>query len=86
MGNCGCGSDGKPILLIFDCISFGTHEIYTMDGLKLKKAVEELSKRIRVPLSKITEVLYKYDPLNISKKIKDLNLPSGAVLSVKFAY
>ena len=36
MGNCG-RDDGKPILLVFDCLSYGTHEITTMDGLKLKK-------------------------------------------------
>ena len=55
-----------------------------MDGLKLKRVLEELSRRIRVPTSRIGDVLYKYEPLNKSSKIKDLNLPNRAVLLVKF--
>ena len=77
-----CGDDGKPILLVFDCVD-GVHEIYTMDGVKLKKPIEELARIKRIPLSKIAEVSYKYEPLNKNKKIRDLDLPSGAVLSVK---
>ena len=84
MGNCG-KDEGKPILLVFDCISFGKHEITTMDGLKLKRVLEELSRRIGIPQSKIKEILYKYEPLDKHKTIKDLNLPPGAVLTVKFS-
>ena len=82
MGNCGC-DEGKPILLVFDCLSFGTHEITTMDGLRLKKVLGELSRRIRVPESRIGDVLYKYSPLDKSSKIKDLHIPTGSVLNVK---
>ena len=84
MGNCG-SDDGRPIILVFDCISLGTHEISTMDGLKLKKPIEELARRLNVPTYYIKDVLYKYNTLDKSAKIKDLNLPDGAVLSVKFS-
>ena len=83
MGSCS-SDEGKPILLVFDCISLGKHEISTMDGLKLKKVLEELSRRIRVPQSYIDEVLYKYEPLNKHQKIRDLDLQNGSVLLVKF--
>ena len=82
MGNCG-RDDGKPILLVFDCLSYGTHEITTMDGLKLKKPLEELSRRIGIPENKIGDVKYKYATLDKLSKIRKLNLPTGAVLSVK---
>ena len=81
MGN--CGDEGKPILLVFDCMSFGTHEIFTKDGVKLKKPLEELSRRIRLPQSRIGGVLYNYELLNKNRKIRELNLPTGAVLTVK---
>ena len=84
MGNCG-SDEGKPILLVFDCISFGTHEIKTMDGLKLKNVVDELAKRINVPSRYIGDILYKYDTLDKYKKIRDLNIPYGAILIVKFS-
>ena len=80
-----CGSEGDPIFLTFDCISYGTHGIYTKDGIQLKKVLEDLSKRIRVPRRKIFNVLYNYESLNTNSKIKDLNLPQGAVLLVKIA-
>ena len=84
MGNCG-SDDGRPIVLVFDCISLGTHEISTMDGLKLKKAVDELARRLNVPSYYIKDVLYKYTLLDKYSKIRDLNLPDGAVLNVKFS-
>ena len=83
MGN--CGDEGKPILLVFDCMSFGTHEIVAKDGEKLKKPLEELSRRIRLPQSKIGGVLYNYELLNRNRKIRELNLPTGAVLTVKIS-
>ena len=82
MGNCG-GDDGKPILLVFDVLGYGTHEISTMDGLKLKTVLEELARRIRVRPSRIGDVQYRYGMLDRSKKIKDLNIPNGGVISVK---
>ena len=80
-----CGLNGDPIYLTFDCISYGTHGIYTKDGISLEKVIEILCKIIRVPRRKITSVLYNYEVLNTNNKIKDLNLPDGAVLSVKIA-
>ena len=80
-----CGDEGKPILLVFDCMSYGTHEIVTKDGVKLKQPLEELSRRIRVRQSRIGDVLYKYEPLNKHRKIRELNLPTGAVITVKIA-
>ncbi len=82
MGNCG-SDDGKPILLSFDVIGYGTHEISTMDGLKLKSVLEELARRVRVRPSRIGDVLYKYEQLDRHRKIKDLNIPNRAVITVK---
>ena len=82
MGNCG-EDEGRPILLIFDCNTYGTHEISTMDGLKLKIVLEELCRRIRIPTSNIKDVLYKNNSLSKQTKIRNLNLPAGAVLTVK---
>ena len=80
MGN----ESGTPIMLVFDCISLGTHEIQTTDGTKLKKVVERLSKRINTPMSQIKNVQYNYSPLPLNSKISELGLKSGAVLQVKF--
>ena len=80
-----CGFDGDPIYLTFDCVSYGTHGINTKDGIQLRKVLEILSKRIRVPRRKISNVLYNYETLNTDSKIKDLNLPQGSVLLVKIA-
>ena len=80
-----CGFEGDPIYLTFDCRSYGTHGINTKDGIQLRKVIEELSKRIRVPRRKISSVLYNYEALNTDRKIKDLKLPPGAVLLVKIA-
>ncbi len=79
------GNDiGNPIMLVFDCISLGTHEIQTGDEVKLKNVLKRLSKIINTPVSKIANVLYNYSPLDKNQKIKDLGLPSGAVIQVKF--
>ena len=83
MGNCG-SDEGNPTILTFDCISLGKHEINTMDGLKLKNALDELSRRLNIPAYKIGDVVYKYTVLDKYKKIRDLNLPPDAVLIVKF--
>ena len=82
MGNCG-GDEGRPIFLIFNCNPYGTHEISTMDGLKLKQVLEELCRRIRKSTSNIKDVVYKDKSLNKYTKIRDLNLPNEAVLTVK---
>ena len=73
--------EGKPIVLVFDCISYGKHEINCMDGLTLKKVLGELSRRIRLPQSKIVDVQYRYESLNKAKKIRELNLPLGGSIS-----
>ena len=79
------GSDhGNPIMLVFDCISLGKHEIQTYDGYKLKTVLKTLSKRINTPVSKIASVNYNYSPLNNNSTISQLGLNSGAVLQVKF--
>ena len=83
MGVCAY-EEGEPIILVFDCISFGKHEIKTCDGVKLKRALDILSKRINIPSSKIKTVLYQYTELNKNTLIKYLGLSSGAVLTVKF--
>ena len=80
MGN----DEGNPIVLVFDCISLGTHEIQTGDEVKLKDVLKRLSKIINTPVSKIDKVLYNYSPLDKNQKIKDLGIPSGGVLQVKF--
>ena len=81
MGN---SNKENPILLVFDCISLGTHEIQTTDQVKLKKVLERLSKRINTPLSKIGDVKYNYSPLDKNRKISELGLRSGAVIQVNF--
>ena len=81
MGN---SDDGEPIVLVFDCISLGTHEIQTTDGTKLKKVVKRLSKRINTPMSQIKNVQYSYNPLDQNRTIRELGLKSGSVLQVKF--
>ena len=81
MGN---SDNGNPILLVFDCISLGTHEIQTTDGVKLKNVLKRLSKRINTPISKIGDVKYNYSPLNKNEKIYELGLKSGAVIQVNF--
>ena len=83
MGVC-CVEEGEPTTLVFDCISFGKHEIEINDGLKLKNALGLLSKRINVSTSRMSEVYYDYNNLDKNKKIKELNLPPGSVLMVKF--
>ncbi len=81
MGN---SDNGNPILLVFDCISLGTHEIQTTDGVKLKNVLKRLSKRVNTPISKIGDVKYNYSPLNKNAKIYELGLKSGAVIQVNF--
>ena len=83
MGNCGAAEEGKPTLLMFDCVSYGTHKIKTMNNSKLIKSIEELSRRINVPTNNIGEVLYQYKNLDKQKTIKELNIPYGAVLIAK---
>ena len=84
MGVC-CGDTEVPFLLVFDCISYGVHEINAMDGMRLQTVIEELCRRIRVPLSKISQVLYNYEILDWNAKIRHLGVPNGGVLLVKFA-
>ena len=81
MGIC---NEGNSILLIFDCIGKGRHEINTFDGLTLNTVLKRLSKRINTPVSEIGNILYNYDVIDKSRTIRELNLPSGAVISVKF--
>ena len=82
MGVCAF-DEGYPITLVFDCISLGIHEIKTKDGLRLKRILENLSKIIQIPTSKIGNVLYLYEALDKNKTIKELGLASGSVLIVK---
>ena len=82
MGVCAY-NEGNPITLVFDCISFGTHEIETKDLVRLKRVLKELSKIIKIPTSKIKNVLYQYQILDKRRTIKEMGLPSGAVLMVK---
>ena len=82
MGVCAY-NEGAPITLVFDCISLGTHEIETKDLVRLKRVIEELSKIIKIPSSKIKNVLYQYQILDKHRTIKEMGLPSGAVLMVK---
>ena len=82
MGLCAY-NEGNPITLVFDCISFGTHEIETKDLVRLKRVLKELSKIIKIPTSKIKNVLYQYQILDKRRTIKEMGLPSGAVLMVK---
>ena len=75
---------GQPIMLVFDCIAKGKHEINTTDGLTLNSVLKTLSRRINTPLYQIGDVSYNYTPLNKGATIRNLGLRSGAVLSVKF--
>ena len=86
MGNCDscAGEEGNPILLTFDCISLGTHEINVMDNLKLKNATDELARRLGISSNKIGDIYYNQNRLDKYTRIKDLNLPPGATLIVKF--
>ncbi len=81
MGIC---DEGQPIKLVFDCISYGKNEINTGDELKLKSALNKLSKIINVPTSDMIQVLYNYELLDINRTVKELGLPNGAVITVKF--
>ena len=76
--------DGEPITLVFDCVSLGTHEIKTYDGVRLKNVLRQLSKRINVSVSQIDQVLYLYTVLDKNRKIREFGIPSGGVLSIKF--
>ena len=82
MGVCAF-DEGNPITLVFDCISLGKQEIVTKDGLRLNRVLETLSKIIRIPTSKIGNILYYYEVLDKKKTIKQLELKSGDVLFVK---
>ena len=82
MGVCAF-DEGNPIVLVFDCISFGKHEIKTKDGLRLQSAIDVLARRIQIPSSKIDNVFYSYEILDKRRIIRDFNLPSGAVLTIK---
>lgn len=85
MGNLHCfQEDGEPIIIVFDCVSLGTHEIKTYDGVRIKNALRLLSKRINVNVSQIDEVSYMYTVLDKNRKIREYNIPSGGVLNVKF--
>ena len=81
MGNT---DSGNPIVLVFDCVSLGTHEIQTTDGLKLKDVLKRLSKRINTSVSKIGDVKYNYSPLDKNRTISELGLKSGSVMLVNF--
>lgn len=63
------GNDiGNPIVLVFDCISLGTHEIQTGDEVKLKNVLKRLSKIINTPVSKIANALYNIAKRSTSRK------------------
>ena len=75
---------GEPIILVFDCLSLGTHEIKTYDEVRIKDVLKQLSKRINMNVSQIENVYYQYTPLDKNKKIKLYGIPSGGVIDVKF--
>ena len=74
----------ETITLVFDCVSLGTHEIKTYDGVRIKNVLRTLSKRINVNVSQIDQILYSYLSLDKNRKIREYNIPSGGVISVKF--
>ena len=82
--SCGKGRKKPPVLLVFDCVEKGTHEINASSKKTLKSVLETLSKRINTPTSEIKEVQYSYESLDKKKTIGELNLHNGAVISVKF--
>ena len=86
MGNCeSCaGEDGNPVVLTFDCISLGTHEIKVLDSYKLKGAADELARRLGIPSNRIADIYYNQNKLDKYSRIRDLNIPPGAPLIVKF--
>ena len=75
---------GEQTLLVFDCVSYGKNKIYIGDLLKLKNAINRLSRIINVPISKMNEFLYNYEPLDTNRTIKELGLKDGANILVKF--
>ena len=79
-----CEEEGNPIVLVFDAVQKGKHEINTLDGIRLKKILNILSKRIDTPVSDITNILYNYNTLDLNRTASQLGLPSGAVILVKF--
>ena len=79
MGICAF-DEGNPITLVFDCVSLGTHKIETKDGLSLRRIIGTLSKIIKIPSSKIGDILYYYDILDKKRTIRELGLSSGAIL------
>ena len=79
-----CKEEGNPIVLVFDAVQKGKHEINTLDGIRLKKILNILSKRIDTPVSDITNILYNYNTLDLNRTASQLGLPSGAVILVKF--
>ena len=82
--SCANGRKKPPVLLVFDCVEKGTHEINTSSKKTLKSVLETLSKRINTPSSEIKDVQYSYESLDKKKTIGELNLRRGAVISVKF--
>ena len=81
---CNQVEDSEPIILIFDCISYGRQEIKTTKTLKLSQVKRELASRLGIPPEDIKEIKYMYEPLDQNRKIKELGLLSGCVLLVKF--
>ena len=79
-----CSLDPDNSTLVFDCVSYGMHKMTTKKGLKLQHCLKVLSKKIKVPLYKISKASYFFEDLDKHRTIKELNLPSGAVISVKF--
>ena len=75
---------GEKTKLVFDCVSYGKIEIKIGDLLKLKNAINRLSRIINVPISKMNEFLYNYEHLDTNRTIKELELKDGAVILVKF--
>ena len=81
-----CDTDkGVQIVLNFNCITLGNHEIITTDGTKLKDSINQLAVKLNVRPYYIGKVYYNGKVLDKNKKIRELGLPNGAIISVTFS-
>ena len=78
------GADyGNRILLVYEWVGRGKEEISTYERINLKSSLKTAARRMGIPLRKINEVTYMYNPLNLNSSAAANNIPSGGVLTIK---
>ena len=78
------GTDyGQQIWLVYECIGHGKEEIVTHEKLSLKYSLKKAAQRMGIPLSKINQIQYMYNPLNLESSALDNNIPNGGIITIK---